>query len=337
MRKHIFVRLMILLIAMLLLSSCSGKEPTTDLPEDEDKGYNISIPEEEEGTINPLTGELALEYINPTIVMISNIPEARPATGLVDADIVYEVEMEGGITRFVALFYGDPPKIAGPVRSARPYVIQFAKEWDAYFVHVGGSEDGFAAIRRWGVRDIDNMRVGKGFFLDKTRYRPHNTYFNFNEGLWDMPENGRLPSINFVEDYGYIPHFTKISMKYYSSGTVEYKWNNTTRKYDRYMSGQAHRDRDTGVPVTASNVIIQHARHLSSGDEYAHIEVELIGSGNAEYFLGCVYNVGTWSKSSLEAPTLYYDKDGKEIKRAKGNTIVQVVRTNAKVEKFSNQ
>ena len=157
--KRIFF-LMLILILILSLLGCGGEKEPEQLspPAEVEPALETPAPEAEPavvGTIlNPLTGEMVERTITLLAVMINNAPQARPQTGLAAADLVYEIEMEGNITRFVAFYHGDPPENVGPVRSARPYVMMLAKEWDAYFAHVGGSDDAFAKVREWGIKDV---------------------------------------------------------------------------------------------------------------------------------------------------------------------------------------
>lgn len=299
----------------------------------EEKSQQETTEESEKNIYNPLTGEMVSKVQNLTAVMVNNHGKARPQTGLIDADIVYELEMEGLITRFFALFYGDPPKHVGPVRSARPYTLALAKEWDAYFVHVGGSDEAFALVEKWGIRDIDDTHGHPGFWLDETRKRPHNTYINLERALRGKDGNGKFKEWNFVDGYDNVPDYKEIKLKYSKYNRIKYAWDNQEKKYERYINGYKHIDRISGRQITAKNIIIQYAKHTYSGDKEKHIEIDIIGKGKAEYFLGGKYFEGTWEKKSLAAPTRFYDKDGNHIKPVKGNTWIQVVRKDAEIEK----
>lgn len=329
----------ILLLVMLPLSAfgCGGNQETQEPPL-ETVEETIPTPEEPEvlGPANPLTGEpLTKEAGSHLIaVMVNNAPQARPHTGLSSADLVYEIEMEGMMTRFVAFFYGDLPENVGSVRSARPYVMMLAKEWDAYFAHVGGSDDAFAKVREWGIRDMDDVRGHKGFWVDKTGRRPHNTYINLKEALAGKEENGVFHDWEFIDPpEGTPPDYREINFSYDKYNRPSYVFDEEKGLYLRFINGEPHLDKATGKQMAARNLIFQYARHRSLGTELLHIDVELIGEGKAEYFLGGKYQTGTWRKKDLKSPTEYLDEEGNPIKLMKGKTWVQVLRPNKEITK----
>ncbi|MEK7548282.1 MAG: DUF3048 domain-containing protein, partial [Patescibacteria group bacterium] len=90
---------------------------------------------------------------HPVAVMIENSQDARPQTGLTDADIVYEAVTEGGITRYMAIYSQKYPTNAGPVRSARSYFIDWLADYDAFYAHAGGSPTALSRIREYGLKD----------------------------------------------------------------------------------------------------------------------------------------------------------------------------------------
>ena len=111
------------------------------------------------------------------LVMIDNMEDARPQSGLDKADVVFEIEAEGGITRYMALFYNNGADKIGPCRSARYYFAELAKGLDAVYAHVGGSTDGYSTIRQLKLQDIDGIRAtAQQFWRSKDRKAPHNCY-----------------------------------------------------------------------------------------------------------------------------------------------------------------
>ena len=111
---------------------------------------------------SPLTGVALAEEVltkrHVTAVMIENSPDARPQSGLKDAGIVYEAIAEGGITRFLALYQESRPGLVGPVRSVRPYYVEWGAAYDAAVAHIGGSARALQMIRsgNYGL-DIDQF------------------------------------------------------------------------------------------------------------------------------------------------------------------------------------
>ncbi|MGI6552663.1 MAG: DUF3048 domain-containing protein [Clostridia bacterium] len=329
--KRIFF-LMLILILILSLLGCGGEKEPEQLspPAEVEPALETPAPEAEPavvGTIlNPLTGEMVERTITLLAVMINNAPQARPQTGLAAADLVYEIEMEGNITRFVAFYHGDPPENVGPVRSARPYVMMLAKEWDAYFAHVGGSDDAFAKVKEWGIKDIDDVRGHPGFWLDSSRKRPHNTYLNLEKALSGKKESGNLSRWEFQEPTPILPDYEKISLSYDKSNRPSYHFHREEGLYLRYINDKPHQDRETGEQIKVRNVIIQYAVHQSLQNKHGHIDVRLTGEGKAEYFLGGKHFTGSWHKKDLNSPTVFLDEEGKAIQPVQGKTWIQVVR-----------
>src|SRR5581483_7848643 len=133
---------------------------------------------------SPLTGVQvapALAARPVTGIMIENSDFARPQSGLQDAGVVYEAIAEAGITRFLALYQDSSPQYIGPVRSLRPYYIDFAAPFQASIVHVGGSPDALSEVKSGGFRNLDEFYNGDYFTRISARDAPHNVYTSFAE------------------------------------------------------------------------------------------------------------------------------------------------------------
>lgn len=266
-----------------------------------------------------------------TAIMIENHSDARPQSGLLNADIVYEAQAEGGITRFMALYHSRPATVIGPVRSARTYFVQWAKEWGAAYAHCGGSPDGLTTISRLGLIDLDDMK-GAGFWRDKTRSSPHNLYTstaNMTERIgsrqpaaptarWQFGAFADQPAKGLTIDFGY---------KY----VVSYQY--TDRAYTRSMNGKPHLDRESGKTITPANVIVQFVKSKIV-DSDLRLDMTTIGSGKALFLAAGRYSEGTWSKADENSPTLFRTTDGKELVLATGQTWIEVVPVTATVSEI---
>ncbi|MEK7519092.1 MAG: DUF3048 domain-containing protein, partial [Patescibacteria group bacterium] len=116
-------------------------------------------------------------HFYPVAVMIDNAGSARPQSSLQAASIVYEALVEGGITRFMAVFDQGDVKEIGPVRSARQYFLEWLAEYEAAYAHAGGSPEALTNIRRERIHDINGIgSASNAFFRDSTRPAPHNLY-----------------------------------------------------------------------------------------------------------------------------------------------------------------
>ncbi len=335
MKNRLLALVLTLLLTIGFIGGCGPNNNNLDEPIDSEIKEEVVIDTPEPtGVYNPLTGMHVEATGNLIAVMMDNLAPARPQSGLIKADIVYEIEAEGLITRLMALFHGDPPEFVGPIRSARPYYMQLAKEWDAYYAHVGGSDDAFAKAVEWKIRDIDDVRGHRGFFLDKQRQRPHNTYLNFTEALKGKEENGKFKDWVFVDIPEIEPSYTEISFSYTRTNNVTYKWDKDKEIYLRFINDKVHDDRESGVQIFTNNIVIQYANHRSLQTELQHIWVDVVGNGKAEYFLGGQYYQGTWEKKSMTDPTIYYNDKGEQVSFVKGKTWIQVVRPNAEITKI---
>ncbi|MDW7675425.1 MAG: DUF3048 domain-containing protein, partial [Bacillota bacterium] len=130
---------------------------------------------EETGILAPLTGMAVEQQIakRPIAITIENSPAARPQSGLREADVVYEVLAEGGITRFLAIFQQGEADMIGPIRSARDYLAYMSHDFDGVFVHIGGSPGGYAYVNQKSVANIDAFYIGSGeFWRTKDRIAP---------------------------------------------------------------------------------------------------------------------------------------------------------------------
>ena len=182
------------LLLVITIVAWGIKSNSSQLNEEQDQTNVIEVPsdlietteedpqetsESMEGKVmNPLTGLNVDEVVltqSPITVMLDNFYSARPQAGLAEADIVYEILAEGLITRYMAVFYGNLPESIGPVRSARPYFVEKAFEFDPFYVHVGGSMQALSDIKKIGIADIDGLTSGAFWRLNHKK-APHNMY-----------------------------------------------------------------------------------------------------------------------------------------------------------------
>lgn len=288
--------------------------------------------EDEPGFTDPLTGRQVKRVIPVLAVMVDNLGASRPQTGLADAGVVYEMEAEGGISRFMALYAGDPPETVGPVRSARTYFLHIAQEWDAFYAHVGGSTDALANIRAWGIKDLDEIKNGGEFWRDRTRRAPHNVYLKVEQAAGKGEPEAAGGHWKFGSPPQDDPVYRTISFNCTPGNRVTYEFSPGEKKYLRSINGTPHCDRVTGERIAVTNVVIQYVPHYYRGDSLGHIDITVIGRGRAEFFLAGRHLIGTWEKRSSRSPTLFFDEEGREITFVRGNTWIQVLRPGTRVE-----
>ena len=267
-------------------------------------------------------------------VMIDNHMNARPHSGLANASIVYEVPVEGNFTRYLALYRvsDDVPKV-GPVRSARPYFLDFVSEYgDAMYVHVGGSPEALGLIPTYNIFDVNEFSRGWYFWRDSNRYAPHNTYTSSD--LWqkanedygdDRATTTPYDELSFahvdaceescITDIGF--HFSSVAFK------AEWTYNTSTQKYERSLAEDKHVDVG-GSPVEADTIIVQHVSARVT-DSVGRQAIDTIGTGKAIIFQKGNKIDGFWKKESRNERTQWFDENDDPITINPGTLWIEVL------------
>jgi len=254
--------------------------------------------------------------MRPLAIMIENHNQARPQTAMHEAEVVYEIPVEGGITRFMALYY-HVPEIVGPVRSCREYFVDRALEVNALYVHCGGSPNGYKYIGEQKVFSIDEISNGTPFFRDNSRKAPHNLYTKPQKLIEVMNQKYpmQLPYQKLPLPYGENPTAGNIacngvSIRYHGNYTASYKFNPRTGRYDRYMNGAQQLDRVTLKPVSPGTVVIQMA-NMRVIDDKGRQEISFIGEGRGLVLYGGTARQIVWKKTAPREFTRFFDETGK--------------------------
>lgn len=286
-----------------------------------------------------LTGELVpveTGQKRPFAIMINNIQASLPQSGIKYADLVYEAQVEGGITRLMAV-YGDPTGVEkiGSIRSARHYYIDFARDNDAIYCHFGQSKYAEARIADESIKTISGLS-GYGtqvYYRSTDRNAPHNVYTTdkmLEKGV-ELTNNERnhpdtfkghlkFSAIDYAPEDGVDAN--KISIPFDSKPYFEY--NTADGLYYRYQYGEKHIDRETEEQLAFKNIIIQSVFEKTISDE-GHQDLTLTGEGLG-YFIthGKAIEI-KWKRDSDKDVTRYYDKDGNEIELNIGKTFFEYV------------
>jgi hypothetical protein len=280
-----------------------------------------------------LTGiqvEPALSKRPVTAVMIENSKVARPQAGLKDAGIVFEAIAEGGITRFVALFQEAQPDKIGPVRSVRPYYLDFVLPFEGSIAHVGGSPQALSDIKALGVRDLDQFANASAYERVKDRTAPHNVYTSTAK-LDALNASKGFTSSNFTgfkrkkESPSAQPTATKIDLNISSAlYNVHYDYDAASNSYKRSEGGAAHTDEKSGAQLTPKVVIaLVMTRGIASDGQ--HTNYGTTGSGKMYVFQDGVSSEGTWTKSDRKAMFTFTDASGQVIELNPGQTWITIV------------
>ena len=275
----------------------------------------------------------------PYAVMINNISTARPYhSGLQSAMIVYEMIVEGGITRMMAVYKDANLDRIGSVRSSRHYFLDYALENDAVYVHIGWSPQAKSDMKSLGVDNINGL-YDSAFYRDKSlKISKEHTSFTDTGRInkliskkgyrtttnKDLLLNYSADEIDLSTMQGATPA-NNISIKYSASAKTEYKYDSASKTYLRSVNGTAHKDYITGNQYTAKNIITYQVGNAKiSADKKNRQDLDNIGKGTG-YFISNGYSVPiTWEKANRSAQTIYRYSNGEEIKVNDGNTFIQI-------------
>lgn len=276
-----------------------------------------------------------------TGIMIENSTDARPQSGLQDAGVVFEAIAEGGITRFLALFQDTTPQYIGPVRSVRPYYIDFAQPFQASIAHVGGSPEALSRIRNGSYRDIDQFFNSSFYTRISSRAAPHNVYTSFDSldklnqskgyttstyTSWARKADKKLttPTAKSID--------LSISSYYFNA---HYDYDAGSNTYMRSEGGAAHLNLTSSSDKTGvqlhPNVVIAVVMPYVINSDGQHTDYTDIGSGNAYVFQDGGVTVGKWNKTDAASQITFTDTAGAPLKLNAGQTWISLVSSDSGV------
>ncbi len=268
----------------------------------------------------------------PLAVVIENHTVARPQAGIADANFVIEAEVEGGITRFLAFYTSaEKPDRIGPIRSARPYFVDWARGMSSLYVHVGGSPEALAKIIKENVLNLNEFYNEKYFWRDGVNDAPHNV-FSSGEKLDKFLDKKGLEKGDFITwefkdeaEFDERGEITSIAIDFERDMyEVEWKYNKEENDYIRYMADEPHKD-ELGKLVKAKNIVIAYVESEVLDSEL-RLRMDNIGNGKALLCRDGVCNEGTWKKLSSTSRIRFYDSGEDEVKFNRGTTWMEIVR-----------
>jgi hypothetical protein len=260
-----------------------------------------------------------------TAVMIENSPDARPQSGLKDASVIFEAVAEGGITRFNALFQETIPDYIGPIRSVRPYYIDWFWPFDASIAHVGGAPQALSDIKSLGIKDLDQFYNSGSYDRITSRYAPHNVYTSIAR-LNDLEKNKGFTSANYT---GFVRKKEAIAATSTAKTidlnlngyfyNVHYNYDITTNSYLRSEGGAVHKDDKSGLQL-APKVVVAIVMGRGTDGDGEHTDYTTTGSGHMFVFQDSTVIEGTWAKTSRQAQWTFTTADGKALAFNPGQT-----------------
>jgi len=279
----------------------------------------------------------------PIAVMIDNHEDAWPQANLNKAYIVYEIIVEGGETRLMAIFKGQDLDKIGPIRSSRHYFLDYAMENDALYVHYGWSPQAESDIKTYKVNNINGLvQSEKDFWRAKDKYAPHNAVTNTKNILKIAEANDYRTTSNAESVLNYVTDEVnlengesaiKVTIPFSTLQTVSYEYDESNKVYTRYARKELQTDWDTGEAVTAKNLIITFAENytLSDSENKGRQGLRNTGTKNGYYITNGKAIKITCEKSSRTEATIYKDLEGNEINVNDGNTFIEICPLDAKV------
>ena len=279
-----------------------------------------------DGPIAPLNGlptdDQTLAERRVIAVKVDNHPNARPQSGVEIADAVVEILVEGGFTRFIALFHTADADYVGPIRSARPTDPTILKPMNAVFIISGGQQWIINYVASRGVKMIGEV---DGTFRISSRRAPHNLYGD-TEGLRGTAD-GRGYSNEFgvplydIAPWDVMPEETadKITMSWATS--TLYSWEYEDGRYLRYIGAENpiphnYLDRDGNASQISAEVLVvlegtRYAAYPAAGVKGNDVPaIDTLGSGPAAIFYNGRVMSGTWERSSIDQPFALFDENG---------------------------
>lgn len=275
----------------------------------------------------------------PVAVMIDNIENAVPQSGIGNAGVVYEAPVEGEITRLMAVLedYDGLEKI-GPVRSCRDYYLYYANEFNSIYCHYGQADFALPYFEQNVIDHLNGINLGStAYYRTSDRPAPHNAYTSF-----DLLQNG-IASQNYSQEYkeGYDGHYlfapegqktvlengVDANVVKFENFTYNHPWfeyDAASGEYKRFQYGGAQIDEVTGEQLTCTNILVQYSSYPKyEGSEY--LNVDAVSGGAGKFITGGKAIDIQWSKDSDWGITHYYDADGQEVQLNPGVTWVEIV------------
>ncbi|WP_339196249.1 DUF3048 domain-containing protein [Solibacillus sp. FSL R5-0449] len=340
MKRSIF---MLALLGITLTAGCSDKEqteePVVEIEETEvEKDIIVAGAEEILPFVTPFTGERVAEEVTmrPILATINNHPQARPQSGLAQADVVYEMLAEGDVTRFLALYQSELPESIGPIRSARSYFVDIAKGLDAFYIAHGYSPEAKSMLERRVVDNINGMHYdGTYFKRSSTRVAPHNSYISGENVMAGAEKTGtsllyqKKVSYPFYEAEDSVKIGTtanEVSMKYNNSGSFnsQYVYNAETNQYKRYSANVETVDYETNESIELANILFFEMPHRIV-DSAGRREITITGGGNAYVAQAGTIREVKWKNA--DGLLVAVEEDGSEVKLVQGKTWIHFVPT----------
>lgn len=338
----------ILIIILIILIIATGGIMAYKILKDKQKDISKEVYENQNQTI--LTADISKKEIQifkgndrPIAVMIDNHNLAWPQAGLNKAYLVYEIIVEGGETRLMALFKGTSVDKIGPVRSSRHYFLDYAMENDAIYAHFGWSPQAESDIKKYNINNINGITESEStFWRVKDKSSPHNAVTSTQALLKVAEKKGYKTTSNKESVLNYSIDevkledgidATNITIPHSTLQTVKYEYDEQNKVYKRYARKRQQTDWDTGNAITTKNIVITFCDNytLNDSENKGRQGLKNIGTFNGYYITNGKAIKIKCIKKARNTQTEYEDLEGNEININDGNTWINICPTNAEV------
>ncbi len=338
------VKILIVIISIILITGVViyyfnvNNKSEKSIIETED--FSKEIKEDKKGSIKIFKGTE-----RPIAFMIDNNKNAQPQASINSAYMVYEIIVEGGETRLMALFKGVETDSVGPIRSSRHYFLDYAMENDAIYTHLGMSPKAEEDMQSFNINSINGQIYDTGkartnsslYWRVKHKKAPHNAYTNIDSILEIAKDKGYKTTSEKESVLNYVSNEVNlasedsvvanvITIPYTDSHKVKYEYDAKTKRYIRYSKNRKMTDEQTKENVTTKNIIITLAKNydLKDKEEKGRQDVVTVGELNGYYITnGKAIKIKCIKKDRKEQ-TKYVDLKGNEINVNDGNTWINV-------------
>jgi hypothetical protein len=328
--------LALIFAGMFILSGCSSAPTSKEKPP---KGNE---PAPKEAATAKTEEEKFLEaYINtnerPVAVMVDNDnDDARPHAGLDEAYLIYEIIIEGGSTRFMALYKNADTEKVGPVRSSRHYFLDYVMENDAIYTHFGWSPLAQQDIGKFKINKINGILSSdeKAFWRERKYSGDWHSAYTSIENVERMAEKkGYKTETEHKNGIKYAGSYitpntgnaaSEVVLKYSYKYTTGYTYNSEKGVYEKSINKAPHTMQNGNV-LEVKNIIVVFNPDRSLGDGSDRRNINTVGSGKGYYITDGGYEEITWSKTARGANTVYKNASGEELMINPGKTIINII------------
>ena len=346
MGKH-GVRTLIIILVILILAA-GGILAYKITRDKKNATQEVSEGQSEDNVLTAGISEKKIKIFNgedrPIAVMIDNHNQAWPQAGLNKAYLVYEIIVEGGETRLMAVFKGVNVDKIGPVRSSRHYFLDYAMENDAIYAHYGWSPMAESDIKSYNINNLNGITESTStFWRVKDKSAPHNAVTSTDALLKAAKSKGykttstKKSVLNYTTDDVTLEDgqgATSVTIPHSNLQTVKYVYDEENQVYKRYARNKAQTDWDTGNSITTKNIIITMCDNytLDDSENKGRQGLKNIGTFNGYYITNGKAIKIKCIKEARNTQTKYEDLQGNEIKVNDGNTWINICPTDAKLE-----